>query len=108
MQKLVENFIRTTNAFDVDGALSLFAVDAVIDDVSVGDAFVGTEGVRRYLERYFVGYKTHSELLSLESPDEFNAVVRLDFTGDFGHEIGILKIALDAKGLIARIDADLE
>ncbi len=108
MRKLVENFIRTTNAFDVDGALALFAVDAVIDDVSVGDAFVGTEGVRRYLERFFVGYNTHSELLSLENLDDFNAVVRLDFTGDFGHEIGTLKIAANSAGLIERIDADLE
>ncbi len=108
MQKLVENFIRTTIAFDVDGALSLFATDAVIDDVSVGDAFVGTDGVRRYLERFFVGYNTRSDLLSLENLDEFNAVVRLDFTGDFGHEIGTLKIAANSAGLIERIDADLE
>jgi hypothetical protein len=108
MQKLIENFIRFTNAFDVDGALSLFSADAVIDDVSVGDAFVGTDGVRRYLERFFVGYNTHSELLSLESPDKFNALVRLDFTGDFGHEIGTLKIAANSAELIQRIDADLE
>ena len=108
MQKLVEDFIRTTNASDVDGAISLFAADAVIDDVSVGDALVGIEGVRRYLERFFVGYNTHSELRSLESPDEFNAVVRLDFTGDFAHEIGALKIAANSAGLIQRIDADLE
>jgi ketosteroid isomerase-like protein len=108
MQKLVENFFRATNAFDIDGALSLFAADAVIDDESVGDAFVGTEGVRRYLERFFVGYNTHSELLSLESPNDLNAVVRLDFTGDFGHEIGTLKIAANSAGLIEQIDADLE
>lgn len=38
MQKLVESFITTANAFDVEGALSLFAADTVIDDVSVGDA----------------------------------------------------------------------
>lgn len=108
MQKLVENFIRTTNAFDVDGALSLFAADAVIDDVLVGDAFVGAEGVRHYIERFFVGYNTRSELLSIDNLDDFNAVVRLDFTGDFGREIGTLKIAINANGLIARIDADLE
>jgi hypothetical protein len=108
MQKLVENFIRTTNAFDVDGALSLFAEEAIIDDVSVGDAFVGIEGVRRYIERFFVGYKTCSELLSMENLDDFNVVVRLDFTGDFGHEIGTLKIAANPAGLIERIDADLE
>lgn len=80
----------------------------VIDDVSVGEAFVGAEGVRHYIERFFVGYNTRSELLSIDNLDDFNAVVRLDFTGDFGREIGTLKIAIDASGLIARIDADLE
>ncbi len=108
MQKVVESFIRTANAFDVDGALSLFSSDAVIDDVSVGDAFVGRDGVRDYLERFFVGYHTKSELLSLERLDEFNATIRLDFTGDFGHEIGVLKIVVNADGQIQRLDADLE
>jgi ketosteroid isomerase-like protein len=108
MQKLVESFIATANAFDVEGALSLFAPDAVIDDVSIGDAFVGRDGVRIYFERFFVGYNTASRLLSIETLDAFNANVRLDFTGDFGHEIGILKIATSSDGLIERIDADLE
>jgi ketosteroid isomerase-like protein len=108
MQKTVESFIRAVNAFDVDGVLSLFTPDAVIDDASVGDAFVGREGVRDYLGRFFVGYHTRSKLLSLEGLDDFNAVARLDFTGDFGHEIGILKIVVNVDGLIERIDADLE
>lgn len=108
MQKLVESFIATANAFDVEGALSLFATDAVIDDVSVGDAFVDRDGVRQYLERFFVGYSTSSKLLSIEELDGLHSDVRLDFTGDFGHEIGILKIAINADGLIERIDADLE
>ena len=108
MQKLVESFIATANAFDVEGALSLFAPDAVIDDVSVGEAFVGCDGVRQYLERFFVGYNTSSKLLSMKELDTFHSSVRLDFTGDFGHEIGILKIAINAAGLIERIDADLE
>lgn len=108
MQKLVESFIATANAFDVEGALSLFAADAVIDDVSVGDAFVGQDGVRQYLERFFVGYSTSSKLLSVEELDGLHSDVRLDFTGDFGHEIGILKITVNPDGLIERIDADLE
>jgi hypothetical protein len=108
MQNLVENFIKTTNASDIDGTLSLFALEAVIDDVSVGDAFEGREGVRCYLERFFVGYNTRSRLLSIDNLDDFNASVRLDFTGDFGHEIGVLKIAVGPDGLIERIDADLE
>lgn len=108
MKKLVDTFIRTANAFDVDGAVALFASDAIIDDVSVGDAFVGTEGIRLYFERFFVGYKTASKLLSLERLDHFNASLRLDFTGDFGHETGTLKITINSGGLIERIDADLE
>lgn len=108
MQKLVESFIATANAFDVEGALSLFTTDAVIDDVSVGDAFVGHAGVRQYLERFFVGYSTNRKLLSMEELDTFHSDVRLDFTGDFGHEIGVLKIAINPAGLIERIDADLE
>jgi hypothetical protein len=108
MLKLVENFIQTTNAFDIEGALSLFAAEAVIDDVSVGEAFTGKGGVRLYLERFLVGYNTASRLLSLEVLDDCHGTALLDFTGDFGHEIGSLKIAIDADGLISRIDADLE
>jgi ketosteroid isomerase-like protein len=108
MQQLIENFIETTNAGNIDGALNLFAPDAIIDDVSVGDAFVGKDGVRLYLERFFVGYHTVSKLLSVETVDDFHADVRLDFTGDFGHETGILKIAINADGLIERADADLD
>lgn len=108
MQKIVESFVRAANAFDVNGALSLFSSNAVIDDVSVGDSFVGLDGVRDYLERFFVGYYTKSQLLSLEELDDCNAIIRLDFTGDFGHEIGVLKVTVNADSLIERIDADLE
>lgn len=108
MQKLVQSFIGTANAFDIGSTLSLFAADAVIDDISVGDTFVGRDGVRKYLERFFVGYSTKSRLLSLDELDDLHSSVRLDFTGDFGHEIGTLKIAISSGGLIERIDADLE
>jgi len=108
MRQLVETFIQRANAFDVAGAVSLFASDAVIDDVSVGDAFVGHEGVRLYLERFFVGYKTFSKVLSVEELTGFHATVRLGFTGDFGHEVGILTVVANSGGLIERIDADLE
>jgi ketosteroid isomerase-like protein len=108
MEKLVNNFIENANAFDVDGMLALFSFDAVIDDVSVGDAFVGADGVRRYLEQYFVGYRTTTRLLALEQKDDATASARVDFTGDFGHETGWLRFKLDADGLIARIDANLD
>jgi hypothetical protein len=108
MKKLVNNFIENANAFNVDGMLVLFNADAVIDDVSVGDAFAGTDGVRRYLEQYFVGYHTTTALLALEHKDEFTASARVDFTGDFGHETGWLRFKLGTDGLIERIDANLD
>lgn len=107
MRKRIESFVESTNTFDIQRTLSLFASDAVIDDVSVGNAFVGVDGIRLYLERFFVGYRTFSKILSIEETGG-NAVVRLDFTGDFGHEVGILKIAVNPHGLIERVDADLE
>ena len=108
MEQLVNQFIERANAFDVAGILALFSADAVIEDVSVGDAFSGTDGIRRYLEQYFVGYHTSTTLLALEREDGFTASARADFTGDFGHEIGWLRIKLGADGLIARIDANLD
>ncbi|SDG41343.1 MULTISPECIES: hypothetical protein [unclassified Duganella] len=108
MEKLVDTFIQTVNAFDVEGALLLFKSDAVIEDISVGDAFVGTDGIRLYLKQFFVGYKTASKLLSLKQLDDFAAIARVDFTGDFGHEVGSLWIKISADGLIEHIEADLE
>lgn len=108
MEKLVKQFIRFANAFDIERTLALFTPDAVIDDVSVGSAFIGAEGIRRYLEQFFAGYKTASKLLSLEQPRDMVAIARIDFTGDFGHEIGSLQFQANAAGLIERIDADLE
>lgn len=108
MQKLIKSFLQSINAFDVDGALALLEADAVIDDISVGEAFVGTDGVRAYLEQFFVGFHTASKLLSLAPQGELAAIARIEFTGDFGHEIGTLGITLGVNGRIARIDADLE
>ena len=104
----VEQLIKATNAFDVDAALALFAPRAVIEDVSVGETFSGKAGVRRYLEQFFAGYHTVSTVLSIESADDLHADAHLDFTGDFGHETGWLKLTFDAGGRIARIDADLD
>lgn len=108
MKLLIDSLLHALNAFDVDGALALFASCAVIDDVSVGDAFTGTEGIRRYLEQFFLGYQTVSKVLAVTQLDDVTAIVRVDFTGDFGHETGSLRIRKGAGGLIERIDASLE
>ncbi|CDZ62126.1 nuclear transport factor 2 family protein [Neorhizobium galegae] len=100
--------ITATNAFDTEAAVTLFTPDAVIDDPSTGHRFDGHAGVRDYIERYFIGYHTVTRFLSVENISESQARVRVDFTGDFGHEIGFLEISINADGLITRIDADLE
>jgi hypothetical protein len=108
LRPVADALIAATNAFDVEAALALFAADAVIDDPSTGDRFEGQAGVRDYIERFIVGYRTVTRLLSFTSTGEHQARLRVDFTGDFGHEIGLLEIVTDPAGLIVRIDADLE
>jgi len=108
IRKMADALIAATNAFDVERALSLFARDAIIDDPSTGHRFDGHEGIRNYIEQYFVAYHTMTQLLSMKRLGPHRAGVRVDFTGDFGHEIGRLEITMNAKGLIARIDANLE
>lgn len=108
MRTTIGALIAATNAFDIEAALALFASDAIIDDVSVGDSFIGHAGVRDYLERFFVGYHTATRLLSVDISSKTQARVRVDFTGDFGHEIGLLEILANVGALIIRVDADLE
>jgi ketosteroid isomerase-like protein len=108
LRKTADAFIAATNSCDVDAVLKLFAPDAVIDDPSTGHCFDGHPGIRAYIEQFFVGYHTVTRLLSLEYPSAGMVRVRVDFTGDFGHEIGLLDMSVDAAGTIVRIDASLE
>ncbi len=108
LRRVADALIAATNAFAVEQVLGLFAHDAVIDDPSTGHRFDGHAGIRRYVEQYFVGYQTVTRFLSMQRIGPQRARVRVDFTGDFGHEIGNLDISVDAQGLIARLNADLE
>lgn len=108
MKKNIQQLIKATNAFDVDAALALFADDAVIDDVSVGEKFKSISGVRKYLEKFFVGYNTVTKLESVEVLDKVNAKAQVDFTGDFGHETGGLEFTFNSAGLIKKINAYLD
>jgi hypothetical protein len=92
----------------VETALTLFTADAAIDDVSVGEKFLNTVGVRKYLEKYFVAYQTVTKVLSSEVLDSRHVNVHVDFTGTFGHETGDLHITLDPKGKISQIAASLD
>jgi len=108
LRAIADALIAAANAFDADTAVTLFTPDAVINDPSTGHRFDGHAGIRDYIERYFADYYTVTCFLSIETFGETRARVLVDFTGDFGHEIGILDISVNANGLITRIDADLE
>jgi ketosteroid isomerase-like protein len=105
---IADSLIAATNAFDVERAVALFAPDAVIDDPSTGHRFDGQAGIGNYIERYFVGYHTAARILSVKNSGNSRVRVRVDFTGDFGNEIGLLEISENDRGLIERIDANLE
>lgn len=108
MDTCLQTFIRATNACDVEAALDLFAARSVIEDASIGEAFMGRDRIRTYLETYFIGYHTVTVLLSSQPIGERRIRAHVDFTGDFGHETGVLDIRVDAAGLIERIDAALD
>ncbi|WP_328595420.1 YybH family protein [Rugamonas rivuli] len=107
-RKIADAFIAASNSGDVDTVLKLFSPDAVIDDPSTGHCFDGHTGIRAYIEQFFVGYHTVTRFLSLQDLGAGLARVRVDFTGDFGHEIGLLDMFVDAAGTIVRIEASLE
>jgi len=104
----VETFIAAANSHDVEQVLALFTPDAVIDDPSTGHCFDGHAGIRNYIEQYFIGYHTVTRFLSMDSLSDNRADVRVDFTGDFGHEIGSLIMSVNTEGIFVRIDASLE
>ena len=108
LRKVVDALLAATNSYDVEQVLTLFTRDALIDDPSTGQSFEGHAGIRNYVVQYFIGYHTVTRFLSMEMIGDNKACVRVDFTGDFGHETGLLNISMNAKGIIVRIDADLE
>jgi ketosteroid isomerase-like protein len=107
IKKIISQFIKYSNAFDVEKVLTLFADKAIIDDVS-GEKFRNMKGVRNYIEKFFVGYKTVTRLESIETIGKLRAKAQVDFTGNFGHETGGLVFTLNTDGLITKISAHLD
>jgi ketosteroid isomerase-like protein len=108
LEQIAQQFLAAANRFDSEAVMDLFAIDAVIEDVSVGEKFKGTSGIKKYIVTFFIGYHTKTELLSFEHTEPGKILAKVDFTGDFGHETGWLDIRFNAAGLIEHIDADLD
>lgn len=106
-ERTINKFITAANSYDTQTVLDLFAVDAVIDDVSVGEKFQGLAGIKKYFTTFFIGYHTKTEVLSLAQSKPAHILANVDFTGDFGHETGGLDFRFGATGLIVHIDAFL-
>jgi hypothetical protein len=108
LEHIAHQFIAAANLFDTDTVLALFAADAVIEDVSMGEKCEGALGIKRYIVTFFNGYHTKTELLSFEHTEPGQILAKVDFTGDFGHETGWLDIRFNDAELIEHIDADLD
>jgi ketosteroid isomerase-like protein len=108
LEQIAQQFIAAANQFDTQAVLNLFAADAVIEDVSVGEKFVGTSGIKKYIVTFFIGFHTKTKLLSFEHTGPGKILAKVDFTGDFGHETGWLDIRFNDAGLIEHINADLD
>lgn len=108
LEQIVKQFIAAANRFDTHAVINLFAANAVIDDVAVGNKFEHTEGIKNYFETFFIGYRTSTQLLSVEYIGTDKILAKVDFKGDFGHETGGLHIRVGEEGLIAHIDAYLD
>lgn len=108
LEQIAQQFIAAANRFDTQAILDLFTTHAVIDDVSVGDKFEHTEGIKNYFVTFFIGYHTSARLLSLDFTGPDKVLAKVDFTGDFGHETGGLDIRVNEAGLIEHIEAYLD
>ena len=108
LEHITQQFIAAANLFDTQAVLDLFASNAVIEDVSVGEKFKGTSGIKKYIVAFFIGYHTKTELLSFEHHGPGKILAKVDFTGDFGHETGWLDFRFNDSGLIEHVDADLD
>lgn len=70
------------DTYDTKSYLDLWQKNAVLDDPLVGQVFKGHSGISAYFEDYFIGYKTQTELTSLNIINDNEAHIEVKFTGD--------------------------
>lgn len=108
IQKIIDNWIAASNAFDTEKYLEFYLPDAVLDDPSVGRKFKGIEGIQEYFDNYFIGYSTHIKQIFLKISDDNKAHLEVNFTGDFPEGIicGTFDFTFE-NDKIASVRADL-
>lgn len=108
IKAFVESWLAASNDYDTESYLSKYHQDAILDDPSVGRTFEGHDGIKRYFDAYFIGYKTQTRLVKLEIKDENFVHVEVEFTGDFPEgQIGGMFDLQFKSGLIIAAKADL-
>jgi len=104
----INDWIQASNSFNTTKYLSFYLTDAILDDPSVGRKFLGHAGIEDYFNNYFIGYNTHTEIISLKILGDDKIYLEVNFTGDFpeGKIGGTFKITVK-KNKISFITADL-
>ncbi|KXF53618.1 hypothetical protein AXA44_43755 [Rhodococcus sp. SC4] len=94
----IANWIAAANSHDPRAFLAYFDEDAVLDDPSVGEQFDGHDGIAEYFTRYFIGYNTTTELVSV-TPQGGSLHVVVVFSGDFpgGRTGGIFNLTFHGE-----------
>ncbi|WP_416439985.1 nuclear transport factor 2 family protein [Leeuwenhoekiella sp. A16] len=107
IEKFIDNWLQASNDFDTERYLTMYHADAVLDDPSVGNRFIGQQGIKNYFESYFIGYHTQTRLVKLNMQDD-SAHLEVEFNGDFPEgKIGGTFDFIFQKGKISFVKADL-
>jgi hypothetical protein len=107
IKQFLEEWLAASNAYDTAQYLKKYDENAVLDDLSVGRTFTGHDGICKYFEDYFIGYKTQTRMVKADIKDN-SAQIEVEFTGEFpeGKTGGIFDFIFK-NGKIVSAKADL-
>lgn len=107
IKSFLSDWIEVSNSYNIEKYLDKYLKDAELDDPSVGEKFVGHEGIKDYYSSYFIGYKTQTKITKLEINND-TAYMEVEFTGEFpGGKIGGMFDFTFKDGKINKVKADL-
>lgn len=108
IKEFVQNLLTASNAYDTKSYLEKWQEYAILDDPSVGQVFKGHSGIQKYFEKYFIDYKTQTQLVKLDVISDNEAHIEVEFIGEFseGKIGGIFDFTFN-NGKIDKAKADL-